>query len=124
MATVEEIFSQINELKPMEIAELINKMEEDWGVSAAPVAAAVVPGAAPGEAPAEEQTEFDVVLTSIGDKKIQVIKEVRAITGLGLKEAKDVVESAPKAIKEGIEREEAEKIREQIEGVGGQVEIK
>ena len=124
MATVEEIFSQINELKPMEIAELINKMEEGWGVSAAPVAAAVMPGAAPGESPAEEQTEFDVVLTSIGDKKIQVIKEVRAITGLGLKEAKDVVESAPKAIKEGIEREEAEKIREQIEGVGGQVEIK
>ena len=124
MATVEEIFSQINELKPMEIAELIKKMEEDWGVSAAPVAAAVVPGAAPGEAPAEEQTEFDVVLTSIGDKKIQVIKEVRAITGLGLKEAKEVVESAPKAIKEGVEREEAEKIREQIEGVGGQVEIK
>ena len=124
MATVEEIFSQINELKPMEIAELIRKMEDDWGVTAAPVAAAAVPGAVAGEETAEEQTEFDVVLTSIGDKKIQVIKEVRAITGLGLKEAKDVVESAPKAIKEGVEKDEAEKIREQIEGAGGQVEIK
>ena len=124
MATVEEIFSQINELKPMEIAELVKKMEDDWGVTAAPAAVAAVPGAGGGEVAAEEQTEFDVVLTSMGDKKIQVIKEVRAITGLGLKEAKEVVESAPKAIKEGVEKEEAEKIKEQIEGAGGQVEIK
>ena len=123
MATVEEIFSQINELKPLEIAELIKKMEDDWGVSAAPAAVAVAGPAGGGEA-AVEQTEFDVVLTAMGDKKIQVIKEVRAITGLGLKEAKEVVESAPKAIKEAVDKEEAEKIKEQIEAVGGQVEIK
>ncbi len=124
MATVEDIFSQINELKPMEIAELIKKMEDEWGVTAAPAAVAVAGPAGAGEAAAEEQTEFDVILTSIGDKKIQVIKEVRAITGLGLKEAKEVVESAPKAIKEGIEKEEAEKIKEQIESAGGQADIK
>jgi large subunit ribosomal protein L7/L12 len=124
MASVEDIFSQINELKPMEIAELIKKMEDEWGVSAAPAAVAVAGPAAGGEAVAEEQTEFDVILTSVGDKKIQVIKEVRAITGLGLKEAKEVVESAPKAIKEGIEKDEAEKIKEQIESAGGQADIK
>ena len=121
MASVEEIFSQINELKPMEIAELIKKMEDDWGVSAAPAAVAV---AGPAAAAAEEQTEFEVVLTAIGDKKIQVIKEVRAITSLGLKEAKELVESAPKAVKEGIAKDEAQKIKEQIEGAGGQVDIK
>jgi large subunit ribosomal protein L7/L12 len=124
MASVEDIFSQINELKPMEIAELIKKMEDEWGVSAAPAAVAVAGPAAGGEAVGEEQTEFDVILTSVGDKKIQVIKEVRAITGLGLKEAKEVVESAPKAIKEGIEKDEAEKIKEQIESAGGQADIK
>ena len=122
MATVEDIFSQINELKPMDIAELIKKMEDEWGVSAAPAAVAVA--AAGGAEAAEEQTEFDVVLTAIGDKKIQVIKEVRAITGLGLKEAKELVESAPKAVKEGVEKAEAEKIKEQIEAVGGQIDIK
>ena len=124
MATVEEIFSQINELKPMEIAELIKKMEESWGVTAAPAAVAMAAGGGAGAEAAEEQTEFDVVLLAAGDKKIQVIKEVRAITGLGLKEAKELVESAPKPVKEGIEKAEAEKLKEQIEAVGGQVDIK
>ena len=123
MATVESIFSEINELRPMEIAELVKKMEDEWGVSAAPAAIAVAAGGAGAEA-AEEQTEFDLILTAIGDKKIQVIKEVRAITGLGLKEAKELVEGAPKPVKEGIEKAEAEKLKEQIEAVGGQVEIK
>ena len=123
MATVEGIFSQINELKPMEIADLIKKMEDDWGVSAAPAAVAIAGPAAGGEA-AEEQTEFDVILTAIGDKKIQVIKEVRALTGLGLKEAKALVEEAPKAVKEGVDKDEAEKVKAQLEAVGAQVDIK
>ncbi len=123
MATVEDIFSQINELKPMEISDLIKKMEDEWGVSAAPAAIAVA-GPAAGGAAADEQTEFDVILTAIGDKKIQVIKEVRAITGLGLKEAKALVEEAPKAVKEGLEKEEAEKIKAQLEETGAQVDIK
>jgi large subunit ribosomal protein L7/L12 len=125
MATVDEIFSQINELKPMEIAALIKRMEEDWGVTAAPAAVAVAGVAAGGAAaPAEEKTEFDAILTSAGEKKIQVIKEVRAVTGLGLKEAKDLVEGAPKPIKEGVSKEEAQKIKELVEAAGGQVEIK
>jgi large subunit ribosomal protein L7/L12 len=124
MASVEEIFSQINELKPLQIAELIKKMEETWGVTAAPAAVAVAAGGAAGAAPVEEKTEFDVILTAAGDKKIQVIKEVRAVTGLGLKEAKDLVEGAPKPVKEGIEKAEAEKIKAQIEAAGGQVQIK
>ncbi len=124
MAAVEEIFSQINELKPMEIAELIKKMEDEWGVSAAPAAIAVAgPGAGDGAA-VEEQTEFDVILTAIGDKKIQVIKEVRAMTGLGLKEAKDLVESAPTAVKDAVDKEEAEKVKAKIEAAGGQADIK
>jgi large subunit ribosomal protein L7/L12 len=124
MASVEEIFSQINELKPMQIAELIKKMESDWGVTAAPAAVAVaVPGGG-GAAAVEEKTEFDVILKSVGAQKIQVIKEVRAVTGLGLKEAKDLVEGAPKAIKEGVEKAEAEKIKAQIESAGAEVEIK
>ncbi len=124
MAAVEEIFSQINELKPMEIAELIKKMEDEWGVSAAPVAVAVAGAGAGGAEAAEEQTEFDVILLSHGDKKIQVIKEVRAITGLGLKEAKELVEAAPKAVKESVDKDEAEKVKERIEAAGGQVEVK
>ncbi len=124
MAAVEEIFSQINELKPMEIAELIKRMEDEWGVSAAPVAVAVAGAGAGGAEAAEEQTEFDVILLSHGDKKIQVIKEVRAITGLGLKEAKELVEAAPKAVKEGVDKDEAEKVKEKIEAAGGQVEVK
>ena len=124
MATVEDIFSQINELKPMEIAELIKKMEDEWGVTAAPAAVAVAGGGAgPAEA-AEEKTEFDVVLTAAGDKKIQVIKEVRAITGLGLKEAKELVEGAPKPIKEGVSKEDAEEIKKKIEEAGGQADVK
>jgi large subunit ribosomal protein L7/L12 len=125
MASVEEIFSQINELKPMEIASLIKKMEQEWGVTAAPAAVAVAgPAGGAAAAPAEEKTEFDVILVSAGDKKIQVIKEVRAVTGLGLKEAKDLVEGAPKAVKEGVSKDEAAKIKAQIEASGGQVEIK
>ena len=123
MANLEEVFAQINELKPMEIAELIKKMEESWGVSAAPAAISMA-GLAAAPAAEEEQTEFDVILTAIGDKKIQVIKEVRAITGLGLKEAKDLVEGAPKPVKEGVPKDEAEKVKGQIETAGGQVEIK
>ena len=121
MSSVEEIFGQINELKPMEIAELIKKMENEWGVTAAPAAVAV---AAPGADVVEEQTEFDVLLQAIGDKKIQVIKEVRAITGPGLKEAKELVESAPTVVKEGIDKAEAEKLKEQIEKAGATVDIK
>jgi len=126
MATVEEIFSQINELKPMEIAALIKRMESEWGVTAAPAAVAVAGPAAGGgaAAAAEEKTEFDVILTTAGDKKIQVIKEVRAVTGLGLKEAKDLVEGAPKPIKEGVSKDEAAKIKAQVEAAGGQVQIK
>jgi large subunit ribosomal protein L7/L12 len=125
MASVEEIFSQINELKPMEIASLIKKMEQEWGVTAAPAAVAVAGPAAGGAAAAvEEKTEFDVILVAAGDKKIQVIKEVRAVTGLGLKEAKDLVEGAPKPVKEGVSKDEAAKIKAQIEASGGQVEIK
>jgi len=105
MADLEQVFAQINELKPMEIAELIKKMEDGWGVSAAPAAVAVAGPAAGGAAAPEEKTEFDVILTAIGDKKIQVIKEVRAITGLGLKEAKDLVEGAPKVVKEGLPKD-------------------
>ncbi len=124
MATVEDIFSQINELKPMEIADLIKKMEDEWGVSAAPAAVAVAGPAGGDGAAAEEKTEFDVILTAVGDKKIQVIKEVRAITGLGLKEAKDLVEGAPTAVKEGVDKDEAAKLKEKIEAVGGQVDVK
>ena len=125
MATVEEIFSQINELKPMEIASLIKKMEQEWGVSAAPAAVAVAGPAASGAAAViEEKTEFDVILVAAGEKKIQVIKEVRAVTGLGLKEAKDLVEGAPKPVKEGVSKDEAKKIKEQIEAAGGQADIK
>jgi len=126
MASVDEIFSQINELKPMEIAALIKRMETEWGVTAAPAAVAVAGPAAAGgaAAPAEEKTEFDVILVASGDKKIQVIKEVRAVTGLGLKEAKDLVEGAPKPIKEGVSKDEAAKIKTQVEAAGGQVQIK
>jgi len=126
MADLNAIVDQLSTLTVMEAAELATLLEEKWGVSAAaPVAAAAMPGAAGGEAAAaEEQVEFDVILLSSGDKKIQVIKEVRAITSLGLKEAKELVESAPKAVKEAIPKDEAEKIKEKIEAAGGQVDIK
>jgi len=107
----------------MEAADLAKLLEEKWGVSAAAPVAVAAAGGGAAEA-AVEKDEFDVVLLSAGDKKIQVIKEVRAITSLGLKEAKELVESAPKAIKEGVAKDEAQKIKEQIEGAGGQVDIK
>jgi large subunit ribosomal protein L7/L12 len=126
MADLNAIADQLSTLTVMEAAELAKLLEEKWGVSAAaPVAIAAAPGAAGGEAAAaEEQVEFDAILISSGDKKIQVIKEVRAITSLGLKEAKELVESAPKAIKEAVPKDEAEKIKEKIEAAGGQVDIK
>jgi len=126
MADIEKIVDQLSDLTVLEAAELAKLLEDKWGVSAAaPVAVAAVGGAAAGgEAAAEEQTEFDVVLASIGDKKINVIKEVRAVTGLGLKEAKDLVESAPKAIKEGVPKEEAEEIKTKVEAAGATVELK
>ncbi len=123
MADLNAIVDTLSELTVMEAAELSALLEEKWGVSAsAAVAVAAAPAA--GEAAAEEKTEFDAVLIGIGDKKIQVIKVVRAITGLGLKEAKELVESTPKAIKEGVSKDDAEKIKEQIEEVGGQVDLK
>ncbi len=126
MADLNEIAETLSGLTVMEAADLANLLEEKWGVSAAaPVAMAVAAGAAAGDGAAvEEQTEFDIILTSFGDKKIQVIKEVRAITGLGLKEAKALVEEAPKALKEGIEKDEAEEIKKKIEEAGGQADVK
>jgi large subunit ribosomal protein L7/L12 len=123
MANLNQIAESLSSLTIMEAADLAKLLEEKWGVSAAaPVAAAAVAG--PAAVAAAEKDEFDVVLISVGDKKIQVIKEVRAITGLGLKEAKELVEGAPKPIKEGVAKDEAQKIKEQIEGAGGQVDIK
>ena len=122
MADLNSIVDSLSSLTIMEAAELAKLLEEKWGVSAAaPVAMAA---AAPAEVAVEEKDEFDVILISSGDKKIQVIKEVRAITSLGLKEAKELVESAPKAIKEAVSKEEAEKVKEKIEGAGGQVDVK
>jgi len=124
MADLNEIADQLSGLTVMEAAELATLLEDKWGVSAAaPVAVAGV-AAAGGEAAAEEQTEFDVILIGFGDKKIQVIKEVRGITGLGLKEAKALVEEAPKALKEGVTKDEANEVKEKIEAAGGQVDIK
>ena len=124
MADLEKIADQLSELTVLEAAELATLLEDKWGVSAAaPVAVAAVAGGGAAEA-AEEKTEFDVILTSFGEKKINVIKEVRAITSLGLKEAKDLVEAAPKEIKEGVPKDEADKIKEQLEGAGASVEIK
>ena len=124
MADLEKIADELSGLTVIEAADLAKMLEEKWGVSAAaPVAMAAAPAADAGAA-AEEKTEFDVILASFGEKKINVIKEVRAITGLGLKEAKDLVESAPKEIKEGVAKDEADKIKEQLEGAGATVEIK
>ncbi len=126
MADLEKLVDELSTLTVMEAAELSKMLEEKWGVSAAaPVAVAAVGGAAGGEAAAvEEKTEFDVILASVGDKKINVIKEVRAITGLGLKEAKDLVEGAPKPVKEGAGKDEAEEIKKKLEEVGATVELK
>src|ERR671934_2533799 len=129
MADTAQLVEQLGNMTVLELVELKNALEEAWGVTAAaPVAVAAAPGAAPaagdGAAAEEEQTAFDVVLTAAGDKKIQVIKVVRAATGLGLKEAKALVDEAPKPVKEGIEREEAEKLKAEIEEAGGSVELK
>ena len=126
MANLQQMVEDLSALTVLEAAELSKMLEEKWGVSAAaPVAmaAAVGPAAAPAEE-AEEQTEFDVILAAIGDKKINVIKEVRAITGLGLKEAKDLVEAAPKTVKEGVGKDEAAKLKAQLEEAGATVEVK
>jgi large subunit ribosomal protein L7/L12 len=124
MANLEKIVDELSSLTVLEAAELAKLLEEKWGVSAAAaVAVAAAPGAA-AAAPVEEKTEFTVVLAAVGDKKIEVIKEVRAITSLGLKEAKDLVEGAPKAVKEGVSKEEAEKIKAALEKVGAKVELK
>lgn len=127
MANLEKIAEELSALTVLEAAELAKLLEEKWGVSAAAavaVAAAPGAGAAAGGAAAEEKTEFNVILASAGDKKIEVIKEVRGITGLGLKEAKDLVEGAPKPVKEGASKEEAEKIKATLEKVGAKVELK
>lgn len=121
---LEKIVEDLSALTVMEAAELSKMLEEKWGVSAAAPVAVAAPAAGGGEAAAEEKTEFTVVLASAGDKKINVIKEVRAITGLGLKEAKDLVESAPKPLKEGISQDEANKLKEQLEAAGAKVEVK
>ena len=126
MADLQKIVSDLSGLTVLEAAELAKLLEEKWGVSAA-AAVAVAAGpaaAAPGAAAAEEKTEFTVVLATAGEKKIEVIKEVRAITGLGLKEAKDLVEGAPKNVKEGVNKDEAAKIKAQLEKVGAKVELK
>jgi large subunit ribosomal protein L7/L12 len=126
MADLQKIYEELSKLTILEMAELTKKMEEGWGVSAAAAVAVAAPGAAgaAAAAPAEEKTEFTVVLASAGEKKIEVIKEVRALTGLGLKEAKDLVEGAPKTIKEGVNKDEANKIKTTLEKVGAKVELK
>ena len=124
MADLQKLADELSELTVIQAAELSKMLEEKWGVSAAaPVAVAA---ASNGEAAAavEEQTEFDVILASFGEKKINVIKEIRAITGLGLKEAKELVESAPKSVKEGVSKEEGEELKEKLEGAGATVELK
>lgn len=122
--TKEEVIEFLSGLTVLEIADLVKQLEEKWGVSAAAPVAAAAPAAAAAAAPVEEKTEFDAVLTEVGSNKIAVIKEVRAITGLGLKDAKDLVDGAPKAIKSGVSKEEAAKIKEQVEKAGAKVEIK
>jgi large subunit ribosomal protein L7/L12 len=125
MPDLASLVDQLSALSVLEAAQLSKMLEEKWGVSAAaPVAVAAAGAAAPTAEAAPEQTEFDVILSAIGEKKINVIKEVRAITSLGLKEAKDLVEAAPKLVKEGVNKEEAEKIKKQLEDAGATVEIK
>jgi large subunit ribosomal protein L7/L12 len=125
MADLAKLVDDLSALTVLEAAELSKKLEEKWGVSAAaPVAVAAAPGAAGGAAPAEAKTEFTVILKAAGDKKINVIKEVRGITNLGLKEAKDLVEGAPKTVKEGVTKDEADKMKKVLEEAGATVEIK
>ena len=125
---VDKVFDDLGKMTVLELVDLKKKIEDEWGITAAAPVAVAAPGAAPaagdGAAGGEEQTSFDVVLSSTGDKKIQVIKVVRAITGLGLKEAKDLVDGAPNAVKEGIARDEADSIKSQLEEAGASVEIK
>ena len=123
MADLSKIVDELSKLTVLEAADLAKMLEEKWGVSAAAAVAVAGPAAA-AAAPAEEKTEFTVVLAAAGDKKIEVIKEVRALTGLGLKEAKDLVEGAPKPVKEGIPKDEAEKVKAQLEKAGAKVELK
>ena len=125
MAAVDTVFEQLGSMTVLELVELKNKIEEEWGITAAaPVAVAAAGGGGGAEAAAEEKTAFDVVLTGAGQQKIQVIKVVRAVTGLGLKEAKDLVDSAPQTVKEGVAQDEADTIKGQLEEAGGSVEIK
>jgi large subunit ribosomal protein L7/L12 len=124
MAELSKLVDELSNLTVLEAAELAKLLEEKWGVSAAAAVAVAMPGAGAAAAPVEEKTEFNVVLASAGEKKIEVIKEVRALTGLGLKEAKDLVEGAPKNVKEGVSKDEAEKIKAQLEKAGAKVELK
>jgi len=125
MADLQKLVDNLSSLTVLEAADLSKMLEEKWGVSAAAPVAVAGPGpGAEAAAPAEEKTEFDVILAAIGEKKINVIKEVRAITSLGLKEAKDLVEGAPKPVKEGVNKDEADKLKKQLEEVGATVEIK
>ena len=130
MANLESLYDELSKLTVLEVSELVKKLEDGWGVSAAAAAPAMMAampaagGGADAAAPAEEQTEFDVILESAGDKKINVIKEVRTITGLGLKEAKDLVEGAPKPVKEAASKDDAEAIKKKLEDVGAKVSLK
>ena len=124
MADLNKIIDDLSSLTVVEAAELSKQLEEKWGVTAAAAVAAPAGGAAPGAAPAEEKDEFTIMLTSSGDKKINVIKEVRAVTSLGLKEAKDLVEGAPKEVKSGVNKKEAEEIKKKLEAAGAKVELK
>jgi len=124
MAELSKIVDELSKLTVLEAAELAKMLEEKWGVTAAAAVAVAAGPAGAAAAPAEEKTEFNVILAAVGDKKIEVIKEVRALTGLGLKEAKDLVEGAPKPVKEGVNKEEADKIKATLEKVGAKVELK
>ena len=124
MADLSKLVDELSNLTVLEAAELAKLLEEKWGVSAAAAVAVAAAPSAAAAAPVEEKTEFNVVLAAVGDKKIEVIKEVRAITGLGLKEAKDLVEGAPKAVKEGVTKEEADKIKTELEASGAKVTLK
>ncbi|CAN7394294.1 50S ribosomal protein L7/L12 [Aminobacter aminovorans] len=124
MADLAKIVDDLSALTVLEAAELSKLLEEKWGVSAAAPVAVAAAGGGAAAAPVEEKTEFDVVLAAAGDKKIEVIKEVRAITGLGLKEAKDLVEGAPKTVKEGVSKADAEKLKAQLEAAGAKIELK
>jgi large subunit ribosomal protein L7/L12 len=124
MTDLSKLVDELSGLTVLEAAELAKLLEEKWGVSAAAAVAVAAPGGGAAAAPVEEKTEFTVVLAAAGEKKIEVIKEVRALTGLGLKEAKDLVEGAPKSVKEGVSKDEAEKVKAQLEKAGAKVELK